>query len=125
MSYDNIQRGEYSINGKVHYFRSKWEANYALYLDFLKGKGQIKDWKYENKIFEFPVKHGTTRYMPDFEITQNNGELTYDEVKGFLTPKAKTQLKRMAKYYPKVKVTVVDREFMKALNRFSKLLNFY
>lgn len=123
--WENIQRGEYMINGKVRYFRSKWEANYAIYLDFLKGKGEIKDWKYESKIFEFPVKHGTTRYMPDFEIIQNNGEITYEEVKGYMTSKAKTQLKRMAKYYPKIKVQVIDAEFMKALNKWKKLLNFY
>lgn len=123
--FENVQRGEYLINGKVRYFRSKWEANYAIYLDFLKSKGEIQDWSYESKIFEFPVKHGTTRYMPDFVVTEKNGQVTYHEVKGYLTGKAKTQLRRMAKFYPKEKVIVIDKEFMKALNRHRKLLNFY
>ena len=29
-SFQHVQRGEYDINGKMIYFRSKWEANYAL-----------------------------------------------------------------------------------------------
>ena len=33
--YRNIVRGYFNINGKEMFFRSKWEANYALYLDFL------------------------------------------------------------------------------------------
>lgn len=39
--YGNIMRGYYDINGKSMFFRSKWEANYALYLDFLIKAKQI------------------------------------------------------------------------------------
>lgn len=123
--FDNIQRGEYLIGDKEMYFRSKWEANYALYLDFLKKQKEIQDWAYEVKIFEFPVKHGTTRYMPDFQVIENSGEITYREVKGYMTSKAKTQLKRMAKYYPNIKVILEGAEQMKALNKYKKLLKFY
>ncbi len=123
--YDHIQRGMYLVGGKEYYFRSKWEANYALYLQFLKENGQIKDWKYEVRFFDFPVKHGTTRYLPDFEVTENNGRVEYHEVKGYMTSKAKTQLKRMKQYYPEVVVKVIDQEFIKSLNKYAKLLKFY
>lgn len=123
--YEHIQRGEYLIGDREMYFRSKWEANYALYLDFLKKHGEIQDWMYEPDIFEFPVKHGTTRYMPDFKVIEKDGVVTYREVKGYMTSKAKTQLKRMAKYHPNIKVELVDAEQMKALKKYSKLLGFY
>ena len=124
--WDNIQRGQYLIGDKEYYFRSLWEANYALYLEFLKKNGEIKDWKYEVKWFEFPeIKHGATRYLPDFQVTNNDESVEYHEVKGRLTGRAKTQLKRMAKYYPEVKLVVVDAEQMKALNKYKKLLKFY
>lgn len=123
--YENIQRGNYLVGGREYYFRSGWEYKYALYLDFLKNQGQIKDWHYEAKIFEFPVKHGTTRYMPDFQITNLNDSVEYHEIKGHLTSKGKTQLRRMIKYFPQVKLIVVDKDGMKALNKWKKLLKFY
>lgn len=115
----------YLVGDREYYFRSKWEANYALYLEFLKKNGEIKDWKYEVRFFDFPVKHGTTRYLPDFEVTENNGKVEYHEVKGHYTSKAKTQLRRMKQYYPDVVVKIIDREQMKALNKYAKLLKFY
>lgn len=103
------------------YFRSGWEYLYATYLEFLKMQGKIKDWKYEVKFFEFPVKHGTTRYLPDFQIAENSGEIWYAEVKGHLTSKAKTQLKRMAQYFPEVRLEVIDEPQIKELKKFEKL----
>ena len=69
---DNIQRGEYLVGDKVRYFRSKWEANYALYLEYQKKHKLIKDYMYEPMWFDFTnfgVKHGATRYLPDFLVT--------------------------------------------------------
>lgn len=123
--YDHVERGDYLIGKKVMYFRSKWEANYALYLEFLKERHQIKRWTYEPKFFDFPVKHGVTRYLPDFEVEENDGSIWYPEVKGFMDSKSKTKLKRMAKYYPQIKVIIIDKEFMQGLKKMSKLLKLY
>lgn len=123
--FENVERGEYNINGQIRYFRSKWEANYALYLDYLKQKKVIQDWKYEVRWFEFPERHGATRYLPDFEVTENDGTVVYHEVKGYMTSRSKTQLRRMKKYYPEVKLVLVDAEAMRALREFKKLLKFY
>lgn len=124
--YENIQRGEYLVGGKAMYFRSKWEANYALYLEFQKKQKVIRDWHYESKFFDFPaISHGTTRYLPDFEIEENDGTTSYVEVKGYMDSRSKTKLRRMAKYYPQVKLILVQKAEMQALNKWKKLLKFY
>lgn len=95
--------------------RSRWEANTARYLNFLKRQKQIKDWKYECKTFEFPIKRGTRFYTPDFKITENNGEIKYWEIKGYMDKISKTKLKRMKKYYPDVKLRVIEGKEYKGL----------
>lgn len=128
MPYEHIQRGEYMVGGKVYCFRSKWEANYAVYLDWLLTNKQIKAWRYEPKFFDFMPfgkLRGVTRYLPDFEVTENNGEVVYHEVKGHLDGRSKTKLRLMAKHYKTVKLIVIDGGFMKELNRKKKLLKLY
>lgn len=123
--FDNVQRGTYLVGDKEIYFRSKWEANYCLYLEFLKKNGEIVDYVYEPYWLEFPIKHGTTRYLPDFLVTTAKG-VEIHEVKGYQTSKSKTQMKRVAKYYPQFKVVMVDSAFMKDLKKnFGTLLKFY
>lgn len=91
------------------YVRSKWEANYARYLNWLKSLGEIEDWEFEPDTFEFPVKRGTRFYTPDFKVWTRRG-IEYHEVKGYMDRKSRTQLKRMAKYYPEARVLVIDKD---------------
>lgn len=123
----NVQRGWFDINGKRIFFRSKWEANYALYLDFLVKNKQIKKWEYEKDIFLFEkIKNGTRSYRPDFKIYNLDETYHYDEVKGWLTPKSKTQLNRMRIYYPKIVLNVIDRKSYGAIKRkIGKILHFF
>ena len=98
--FENVNRGMYLIGGKEMYFRSGWEARYAKYLEWLKSKGEIKDWKFEPRIFDFAeIRHGTTRYIPDFEVINNNGSIEYHEVKGYMDNKSKTKIKRFRKFF--------------------------
>jgi hypothetical protein len=100
------------------YFRSAWEANYARYLDLLKEQGQIQGWSYESKCFEFEgIKRGTKRYYPDFEVINSDGSEEYHEVKGYMTQKARTQLRRMKLYYPDVKVVLIDAKAYNEIKR--------
>ncbi len=119
--FENIQRGVYQVGEKSYYFRSKWEYEYACYLEWLKNKKQIYDWKYEPKTFEFPIKHGTTRYIPDFQVFNTKDKWGWHEVKGYLTGKANTQIKRFKKYYPKEKHILIDGEWFKTSKKMSKL----
>lgn len=125
MSFENVQRGDYTIGDRELYFRSKWEANYALYLQWLKEQGEIKDWEYEPQPFyEFPIKHGSTRYLPDFRVLKNDDTFYLVEVKGY--KQGMVKLKRMAKYFPKVKIELVESKDYQALkNKVGKMLHFY
>lgn len=103
--------GHYETSKGPVYFRSKWEAHYAQYLDWLIKNGEIKDWQYEAETFFFDgIKMGTNCYKPDFKVFNKDGSIEYHEVKGYFDSKSKTKIKRMAKYHPSVKVVLVERK---------------
>lgn len=107
--FGNVKRGWHFIGGTKYFFRSNWEANYARYLNWLKNRGDIKDWEYEAKVFIFEkIQFGTRSYRPDFMVTNKDNSVEFHEVKGWLTPKSNTQLKRMAKYFPQIKIILID-----------------
>lgn len=119
--------GSYETAKGLMYFRSKWEANYALYLDWLVKQKQIKDWKYEDETFFFDkIKLGTRSYRTDFTIIHNDGLKIYHEVKGYMDAKSKTKLKRMKKYFPLVPIIVIGRkEYDAILKSMKGLIKFY
>ena len=109
------EQGWYTIGGVKKFYRSGWELKYAKYLEFLKSKAMIQDWRHEPREFWFlKIKRGVRSYKPDFWVKQREGVVEYHEVKGWMDPKSKTKLKRMAKYYPEVTVKVIDSKWFKA-----------
>lgn len=104
------------------YVRSKWEANYARYLNFLQSKGNIYKWEYEVDEFWFPVKRGTRSYKPDFKVWTSPTAFEYHEVKGYMDAVSLTKLKRMSKYHPEHKVSVIDAQAFIELNKWSRLI---
>ena len=111
-------KGWYDFPGeKRYYLKSKWELNYAKYLELLVKSGHIKDWVYEPDTFYFDgIKRGTTNYTPDFRVKFPDGKTEYVEVKGFWDAKSLTKVKRMAKYHPQVVLRIVDGEWFKAMS---------
>lgn len=106
------------IGGVRKYYRSKWEANYAYYLQWMKAGGHIQDWKHEPKTFWFEgVKRGVVSYKPDFWVQENTGAEAYHEVKGWMDHRSATTIKRMAKYHPQVKLIVIDSKAYEALRK--------
>lgn len=102
------------IGGKKFYARSRWEVNYAHYLEFFKQRGEIKEWEYEPLTFWFEgIRRGVTNYTPDFRVTLKDGSIEYREVKGWMDPKSATKIKRMAKYHPNVKLRVIGADWFK------------
>ncbi len=103
---------------KNQYFRSRYEANYARYLNFLiKNGGDITKWEYEPDTFSFEkIKRGVRFYTPDFKVWFPQG-IEYHEVKGWDYPRGKTARKRMAKYYPNVKLVLIEQDFFQALKK--------
>ncbi len=136
-SFAHIQR---PVVGGIKY-RSKAEANYACYLAWLQGIGQIRSWRYEPFTFWFTpwlpphhkghgsiwnepttlglkgVSRGVTSYKPDFLVEEHGGKGYYVEVKGYLDARSKTALARMKRYFPASRVEVVDSKAMTALKR--------
>lgn len=119
--------GHYETSKGPVYFRSKWEAQYAQYLDWLIKAKEILDWKYEADTFFFDgIKMGTNCYKPDFKIFNNDKSIEYHEIKGYMDAKSKTKLKRMKKYHPNVKVVLVERKQLDEIKRNLKgLIKFY
>lgn len=107
------------------YFRSAWEANWARYLNLLKKTGEIQGWEYEPDEFEFHrIKRGSRFYKPDFKVINRDGSIEYHEVKGYMTQKSMTKLKRMEKYYPEVKVVLVDvKHYVKVAKAVSGIID--
>jgi hypothetical protein len=127
VGYSRGRQGKYNINGTNIFFRSLWEANYALYLDFLKSNNVIKKWTFEEDTFWFEkIKRGVRSYKPDFKITLNNDSIEYHEVKGYMDSKSKTKLNRMRIYYPEIKMVLIEKKqydeiklnYKKSLNMF-------
>ena len=100
------------------YFRSKWERNYARFLNYLVSVGRIARWEYEPDTFDFPVRRGVTSYTPDFKVWLLNGTHFYVEVKGYLDATSKTKLSRMAKYHPDQRVRLVDTKEYGSIRRY-------
>ena len=136
MAFENVSRGNYENSKGTTYFRSKWEANYALYLDWLVKQKQIKDWEYEPKpryefiSYEFSDKEKkfprvlSLGYLPDFKVINNDDTFYLVEIKGY--KQGMMKLKRMKKYHPQVKIELVEAKEMKDLqNKLGKMLNFY
>jgi len=92
------------------YFRSSWEANWARYLGWLKSIGEIKAWDYESDRFEFAkITRGSRLYTPDFKVVNSDGSVEFHEIKGYMDSVSATKIKRMAKYFPRVKLLVITQ----------------
>lgn len=102
------------LNGQ--FFRSSWEANYARYLNWLIQHNQIVAWEFEPDTYEFiRIKRGTRFYTPDFKITNLNGSIEYHEIKGYMDDRSRIKLDRMRRYFPDVKVILIDKDAYYAL----------
>lgn len=107
------------------YFRSGWEANFARYLNFLKNQGLLYKWEFESDTFWFnDIKRGVRSYLPDFKVwNKKNSEPFYIEIKGYMDSKSKTKIKRMAKYYPHIRLDVVGKkEYTEIKSRLSGII---
>lgn len=106
------------IGGKRCYFRSRWEANYARYLEWQKRRGDIAEWEYEPTTFYFEgLKRGKNNYKPDFLVMANDETKRYHEVKGYMDKRSKTLLDRMRRYYPDVPLEVIDGKRYRGIAR--------
>ncbi len=107
-----------TVGGKRAFFRSRWENNYACYLEVLKLGKEILEWEHEPETFWFEkIRRGVRSYLPDFRITNLDGSTEYHEVKGWMDPRSKTKIKRMAKYYPDIKLILIQAPWFKLMKK--------
>jgi len=100
------------------YFRSRWEANYGRYLEWLRSIGEITSWEHEAQTFWFKgIKRGVVSYLPDFKVTNPSGSIEWHEVKGWMDSRSKTTIARMAKYHPSEKLIVIREKQYKEIGR--------
>lgn len=124
--YSRTKKGKVKIGDKEFYARSSWEANIAAYFEFLKSNNEISNWEHEPETFWFEkIKRGVRSYLPDFRITENDGTIYYVEVKGWMDSKSKTKLKRFAKYYPNLKMEVIDQKRYKEISKSKSLFKYW
>jgi hypothetical protein len=100
------------------FFRSRWEANYARYLEWLRSIGQIAKWEHEPHTFWFDgIKRGVVSYLPDFRVTENGGSVQWHEVKGWMDDRSKTTIARMKRYHPNEVLVVIQEKQYKEIGR--------
>lgn len=119
----NSEKGWLVFRGVRKYYKSKWEMNYAHYLEWLRSKNEIVDWEYEPEIFWFDkIRRGVTNYTPDFKVTTFAAGIEYHEVKGYMDPKSKTKLARMKKYHPEVRMVLIERPQIAAIAQYRSMI---
>jgi hypothetical protein len=90
--------------------KSRYEANYAHFLDFLG-----IPWVYEPRKFIFhQIQSGTRVYTPDFYLPRSD---EYHECKGYDDRRSRTQRRRLKKYYPAIKLVLIDAAFFASVER--------
>lgn len=129
--WDKIKRPTYEFSdGRIITFRSNWELNYSLYLEWLKLNDKILSWEYEPERYDFIAYEGKhpyvvgPGYLPDFQVINNDGTFYLVELKG--RAQGMLKLKRMKKYYPKIKIELVTaKEYKELKNKVGKICHFY
>ncbi len=103
-SYSHIAAGIRPDQGM--FFRSKWEANYARWLNWLiehdhsTPDKRVMSWEYEPKRYEW--LGGS--YLPDFKVYFEDGHIEFHEIKG--RKQGLRKAKRFAKEFNEILIFV-------------------
>ena len=104
------KREQTEIDGQRCYFRSRWEANYARYLGFYEPPETLRSGSTSQRHSGLRLPRGCALFCPDFRVTENDGRVTYHEVKGWMDDRSVTKIKRMRIYHPSVKLIVIEKK---------------
>ena len=120
----NWKAGWREVGTQRCYFRSRWEANYARYLEWLCSIGQIMKWEHEPHTFWFEgIKRGCVSYLPDFRVTELGGSIQWHEVKGWMDARSKTTISRMAIYHPnEILIVIQEKQYKEIKRKVSKMI---
>ena len=88
-------------------YRSKWEQQYAEYLDRLVAVQRVLVWRYEPERLEIGVG---AKYTPDFSVLLPGAErVEYREVKGYRREASIVRIKAAALRYPLFRFVLVTK----------------
>lgn len=114
------------VGNRKIYFRSLWESNFCLYLQWQKEQGHIIDWEHEPKTFWFEeIKRGVRSYLPDYRVDSMVGDSmrsVWYEVKGYYDSKSLTKIKRFKKYYPEETLYLIDAKWFAENNQKCRII---
>jgi hypothetical protein len=111
--YSRAKRGKRADLGDT-FFRSRWEANYARFLNLAIQRGGVRSWTYEPHTFVFLRTEPTVRsYTPDFRVVLASGVVEWHEVKGWMDAKSKLRARMMREQFPDEMVRHVRQTFFK------------
>jgi hypothetical protein len=102
------------------FFRSRYEANYARYLNYLieNNRDNVISWQYEPEKFAFKDNgYGIKAYTPDFKVFFSDSHYEYHEVKGWDYPKGIRARELFCKYYPKLTLVLISEDFFNRLHK--------
>lgn len=117
-NYSRTKKGYFKKDDILIPMRSSWELNYAHYLNKLQNDDKIIMWEYEVDVFRFPeLRLGVKVYTPDFKVFYKDGKIIYHEVKGWMDIKSKIKLRLMKKYYPLIKIKLIDKDKYMAIEK--------
>jgi hypothetical protein len=103
------------FDGKRIKFRSKFEYQWACYLDLLKSSGYVKRWDYEPETFYFQnERRAPVQYTPDFRVEETGGGVVYQETKGYHDGPTNSKLRKMHKHYPDIVMELVLQRIPKS-----------
>lgn len=103
------------IDGKSYKFDSRFEGWWALYLQFLKEQGQIRDWVFHPitwDFFKFGYRNKPYEYTPDFLVYTTDKDYVYQELKGHIETNDISRFRRANEHY--------DAEFELVMQRLPK-----
>lgn len=85
---------------------NKTERAYRDLLEFRKRAGEVRDYRTHGITF----KLGTDcRYTPDFMVIENDGTLTFVEIKGFLRDDALVKFRTAQQQFPWFRFVMIQR----------------
>ena len=85
---------------------NRTEAAWAQELAKMQAAGELRWWGYEQ--IKLELGHAAW-FTPDFAVIWADGELSFDEVKGFWREAARVRIKVAATRYPYFRFRVIER----------------
>lgn len=114
-----FRKASVTLSGRIATYHSRYEADWARYLDHLQQGGQIRAWVQNTTRFnlsegvEYATKAGVDTawsWTPDFLVWLSDGTCEIHEVSGWRHNRKAVQLEQFAIDYPNIPV----REVLKA-----------